>query len=151
MSSAPRSVRRRPFGVRLYLAFAFAAVAIITAGIAYLIVGDTGEQAADEQLSELAVGRTAGLADAIGQRPPKQTAATLDGVTEEGYAAWVFDGDGRLISPKVAEGIELLEVPNARGAVRSALIGSRYLRELSGGATVVALPIFRGGQIAGAI
>src|SRR5918998_6563021 len=114
MSTAPRSVRRRPFGVRLYLAFAFAAVAMITAGIAYLIVGDTGAQAADEQLSDLAVGRTAGLAEAIGSRPRRQTAATLDGVTEEGYAAWVFNGEGRLISPNVAEGIELLEVPNAR-------------------------------------
>ncbi|HEX2128798.1 MAG TPA: ATP-binding protein [Solirubrobacterales bacterium] len=151
MPPRQRSVRRRPFGVRLYLAFAFAAVAMITAGIAYLIVGDTGERAADEQLSELAVGRTAGLADAIGSRPRKQTAATLSGVAEEGYAAWVFNGDGRLISPKVAEGIELLEVPNARGAVRSALIGSRYLRELSGGVTVAALPVFREGRIAGAI
>jgi signal transduction histidine kinase len=151
MSTGPRSVRRRPFGVRLYLAFAFAAVAMITAGIAYLIVGDTGEQAAGEQLSDLAVGRTAGLADAIGSRPRKQTAATLDGVTEEGYAAWVFSADGRLISPKIAEGIELLEVPNARGAVRSALIGSRYLRELPGRVTVVSLPVFREGRIAGAI
>lgn len=137
--------------MRLYLAFAFAAVAMITAGIAYLIVGDTGEQAADEQLSELAVGKTAGLADAIGQRPRKQTAATLDGVTEQGYAAWVFDDEGKLISPRIAEGIELLEVPNVRAAVRSALIGSRYTRELPGGVTVVALPIFREGRIDGAI
>ena len=37
-----RSVRRRPFGVRLYLAVAFAAVALITAGLAYLLVSDTG-------------------------------------------------------------------------------------------------------------
>ena len=45
--SRVRSVRRRPFGVRLYLALAFASVALITAGLAYLLVSDTGEQAAD--------------------------------------------------------------------------------------------------------
>ena len=139
------------FGVRLYLAFAFASVAVITAGLAYLIVGDTGEQAADTQLTELAVGRTVGLADAIGGRPPKQTAATLAGSTEEGYGAWVFDGDGELVTPNVAEGIELSEVPNDRRAVEAALAGSRYVDELSGGVTVVGIPIFRDGAIVGAI
>ena len=39
--------RRRPFGVRLYLAVAFAAVAMITAGLAFVVVSDTGERAAD--------------------------------------------------------------------------------------------------------
>ena len=58
-----RSVRRRPFGVRLYLAVAFAAVALITAGLAYLLVSDTGEQAADEQVTQIAIGRTVTLAD----------------------------------------------------------------------------------------
>jgi len=146
-----RSVRRRLFGVRLYLAFAFASVAVITAGLGYLIVGDSGQRAADTQLTELAVGRTVGLADAIGRRPAKQTAATLAGSTEEGYAAWVFNDEGALISPSVAEGIELLEVPNARGAAQSSLLGSRYIDELSGGVTVVGIPIFRDGVIAGAI
>jgi two-component system, OmpR family, phosphate regulon sensor histidine kinase PhoR len=149
--SSQRSVRRRPLGVRLYLALAFAAVALITAAIAYLIVGDTGEQAAERQLKELAVGRTVGLADAIGRHPRKQTAATLAGVTEEGYAAWVFNREGRLVSPKIAEGIELLEVPDARRGVQAALIGSRYVNELADGVTVVAIPIFREGGIGGAI
>jgi signal transduction histidine kinase/HAMP domain-containing protein len=151
MTPRQRSVRRRPLGVRLYLALAFAAVALVTAGIAYLVAGDTGEQEADAQLTELAVGRTVGLADAIGRRPRKQTAATLAGVSEAGYAAWVFDRDGRLISPKTAEGIELLEVPGARRGARSALLGSRYVDKRPEGATVVALPIFREGSIAGAI
>ncbi len=69
-STTPRSVRRRPFGVRLYLALAFAAVALITAGLAYLLVSDTGERAADEDLTQLAIGRTVQLADEIGNRPP---------------------------------------------------------------------------------
>ena len=64
-----RSVRRRPFGVRLYLAVAFAAVALITAGLAYLLVSDTGERAADDELTQIAIGRTVELADEIGNRP----------------------------------------------------------------------------------
>ena len=146
-----RSVRRRPFGVRLYLAVAFAAVALITAGLAYLLVSDTGEQAADEELTQIAIGRTVSLADEIGNRPRAAPPTTLAGITEQGYSAWVFDADGRLITTKTSRGVELLAVPGARGAVQAALIGSRYVDELPGGVTVVAVPIFREGAIDGAI
>jgi signal transduction histidine kinase len=147
----PRSVRRRPFGVRLYLAVAFAAVALITAGIAYVLVGQTGTGAAGQELTELAVARTVRAADAIGSRPHKQTAATLDGVIETGYSAWVFDSDGKRISPEISAGVGLLQVPEYRRAVQAGLAGLRYVKELPGGVTVVARPIFRSGRIAGAI
>jgi two-component system sensor histidine kinase VicK len=149
-SSLTRS-RRRPFGVRLYLAVAFAAVALITAGLAYLLVSDTGQQAADEDLAELAVGRTVALADEIGNRPPRAAAATIAGVSEQGYSAWVFNADGGLETANTSQGVELLEVPNARRGVRAALIGGRYTDELPGGVTVVAVPIFRDATIDGAI
>ncbi len=149
--SRVRSVRRRPFGVRLYLALAFASVALITAGLAYLLVSDTGEQAADEDLTELAVGRTVGLADEIGNRPPRNAAATLAGITEQAYSAWVFNADGRLETENRSHGVELLAVPGARRAVQSAIIGSRYVEDFPGGVTVVAVPILREGAIDGAI
>ena len=150
-STVIRSVRRRPFGVRLYLAVAFAAVALITAGLAYLLVSDTGQRAADEDLTQLAVGRTVGLADEIGNRPPRAAAATLAGISEQGYSAWVFDDQGALTTAKTSRGVELLEVPGGRRGVRAALIGSRYIDELPGGVTVAAVPIFRDGAIDGAI
>ena len=146
-----RSVRRRPFGVRLYLALAFAAVALITAGLAYLLVGQTGTGAAGQELSELAVARTVRAADAIGSRPRKQTRPTLDGVIETGYSAWVFDADGRRISPETSAGVGLLQVPEYRRAVEAGLAGLRYVKDLPGGVTVVARPIFRSGRIAGTI
>ena len=59
MVGQPRFRRRRPFGVRLYLAFAFTGVALITAGLAYLLVSETGQEAADEQLDEIARGSAA--------------------------------------------------------------------------------------------
>ena len=144
-------MRRRPFGVRLYLAVAFAAVALITAGLAYLLVSDTGQQAADEDLSELAVGRTVGLADEIGNRPPRAAAATIAGIAEQGYSAWVFDSEGGLTTANISQGVELLEIPGARRAVQAALMGSRYIDKLPGGVTVVAVPIFRNAAIEGAI
>ncbi len=149
--SRPRSVRRRPFGVRLYLALAFASVALITAGLAYLLVSDTGERAADEDLTQLAVGRTVGLADEIGNRPPRNAAATLAGISGQGYSAWVFDSIGRLQTERRSQGVELLAVPGARRAVQSAIIGSRYVEDFPGGVTVVAVPILREGSIDGAI
>ena len=145
------SVRRRPFGVRLYLAFAFAAVALITAGLAYLLVGDTGEQAAGEQLTELAVGRASVLADAVGDRPGGQTEATLSGTLDESFVAWAFDREGKLISARSVEGVELFEVPNARRAAQVSGIGSRFVDERPGNVTVVGLPIFRNGRIAGSV
>jgi signal transduction histidine kinase len=149
--STPASVRRRPFGVRLYLALAFAAVAIITAGLAYLLVADTGQQAADEDLVQLAVGRTVGLADEIGARPQRAARTAVAGISDQGYSAWVFDADGRLVTPGNSGGIDLLAVPGGRRGVQSALIGSRYVEKLPGGVTVVAVPVFRDGAIDGAI
>jgi len=145
------SARRRPFGVRLYLAVAFAAVAMVTAGLAYLVVRDTGERNADEGLAEIAVGRTASLASEIGDRPPRAAATTLAGITEEGYSAWVFDVESQLTTPTTSGGVELLEVPGARRAAQKALIGSRSIDEQADGVTVVSIPILRAGRIDGAI
>jgi signal transduction histidine kinase len=146
-----RSVRRRPFGVRLYLAVAFAAVAMITAGLAFVVVSDTGERAADEELTQLAVGRTVSLADEIGDRPSRAAPTTLAGITDEGYSAWVFDSDNRLTTTEESRGVNLRAVPGYRDAVRAALIGSRFVDELPDGVTIVSVPIFREGTIDGAI
>ena len=70
--------RRRPFGVRLYLAFAFAGVALITAGLAYLLVSESGQEAADEQLDEIATGSAFSLAGEIGDRPEKGAQTVLE-------------------------------------------------------------------------
>src|SRR3954465_12141816 len=142
-----RSVRRRPFGVRLYLALAFASVALITAGLAYLLVSDTGQEAADEDLVQLAVGRTVGLADELGDRRANDSKTIVAGITEQGYSAWVFDDSGKLLTAKTSGGVGLLAVPGGREGVRGALIGSRYVDKLPGGVTVVAVPIFRNGAI----
>ena len=143
--------RRRPFGVRLYLALAFAGVALITAGLAYLLVSQTGTEEADERLDEIASGRTARLAGEVGNSRPGNARAVLDLATEEGFAAWVFDLQGNVISPRVSEDVDLGDVERSREAVREALAGNQFVQELPGGNTVVAAPVFRDLVIDGAV
>lgn len=143
--------RRRPFGVRLYLALAFAGVALITAGLAYLLVSQTGTREADERLDEIASGRTSRLAGEVGNRSAANAQAALDLATEDGYAAWVFDRGLRVVTPRVSEGVRLADVEGYRRAVRAALAGNQYVQELPGGNTVVAAPVFREGRIDGAV
>jgi signal transduction histidine kinase len=142
---------RRPVGVRLYLAIAFAAVALITAGLAALLVTGSSDDAADEQAVELTLGRTVRLADRIGERPPKATATLLADVSDPGYSAWVFDVKGELLTPEVSRGASLSEVPGRAKAIRLALRGSRTIDELPGGVTSVAAPVFRDAQSDGAV
>src|SRR5688572_6663875 len=109
--------RRRPFGVRLYLAFAFAGVALITAGLAYLLVSETGEEAADERLGDIASGRTSELVDQLADRSERKAQDTLDAATQEGFSAWVFDDSGELVTGAASQGVALAEVDQRRRAV----------------------------------
>jgi signal transduction histidine kinase len=148
---APASVRRRPFGVRLYLAFAFAGVALITAAIVYLLVSATGQGAANERLDDLAAGRTVRLADEVGSRAQKNASSALDVVNEEGYSAWIFNDKHKLISDSVARDINVNSIDQRGEAVRKALAGDRFVQSLPGDATLVATPVFRNGAIDGAV
>jgi len=147
--SQPRA--RRPVGVRLYLAIAFAAVALITAGLSVLLVSNATEDTANERAVEITVGRTVRLADRIGDRPPKVAPTVLADITDPGYAAWVFDDKGKLVTPEVARGVPLDDVAGYPRAVRLAERGSRSVDELPNGVTSVTTPVFREGSPAGAV
>ena len=69
---------RRPFGVRLYLAMAFAAVALIAAGLTYVLASGSSDSAAEHSSSEIAVGRTVRLADTLGAAPPGRAATIVE-------------------------------------------------------------------------
>lgn len=137
--------------MRLYLAFAFAGVALITAGLAYLLVSQTGTEEADERLDEIASGRTSRLAGEVGNRPQDKARAALEVATEDGYSAWAFDADGRVITPYVSEGLHIRDVEQYERARSAALGGNQFVQELPGGNTVVAAPVFRDGAIDGAV
>ena len=126
-SRLPRA-RRNPFGVRLYLAFAFAGVALITAGIVYLLVSETGTEEADERLDELASGRTIALANEVEDVGPGKAQDTLDVAAQEDFSAWVYDASGNLITASTSQGFDVDDVEDGRRAVAAALDGRRLRR-----------------------
>ena len=148
----PQPGARGPIGgVRLYLAIAFAAVALISAGLSVLLVSDSGESTANQRSTEIAVGRSVRLADRIGDRPEKAVPTLLADIADPGYSGWVFDRAGELLTPVVSRGVPLDDVPNNARAVRLALRGSRTVDDLPDDVTSVATPIFREGRPAGAL
>jgi signal transduction histidine kinase len=151
MVGQPRWQRRRPFGVRLYLAFAFAGVALITAGLAYLLVNQSGQEAADTRLDEIASGRTSALADEIADVRERRSQDVLDAAEQEGFSAWVFNASGDILTEPVSQGLSVFDVEDGQRARREALSGSRYVQPLPGGNTVVAEPIFRDTILAGVL
>jgi signal transduction histidine kinase len=147
-----QTASRRPFGVRLYLAIGFALVALITAGLAVLLAGGTSEDV-NERAEALTVGRTIGLADEIGERPPAAAPALLvEEVNDPGYSSWAFGPGGKLISPESSRGVELSDVPGYERAVRRAVEnGSRTVESRPDGITLVATPVLREGRLDGAV
>jgi two-component system sensor histidine kinase VicK len=146
-----RGRARRPFGVRLYLAVAFAAVALIAAGLSYVLASGSSQSEAEHSSAEIAVGRTVRIGDAIGAAPPRRTAMIVEQKSDPTYAAWAFNAVGKLLTPRVAEGVSLGEVGGRKQATRAALAGGRSTKDYPGSVTVVSLPIFRDGELAGAI
>jgi signal transduction histidine kinase len=151
MVGQARFRRRRPFGVRLYLAFAFAGVALITAGLAYLLVSETGQEAADEQLDEIARGSAVSLAADVGARGEKGAQTVLEPSANEAISAWVFDTDGRLVTNRTSQGVSLAEVDRHKRAVREAQNGGTYVEPLPGGETVVGVSVVRDGIFDGVL
>ncbi len=142
---------RRLFGVRLYLALAFAAVALIAAGLSYVLASGSSESAARHSSSEIAVGRTVRLADAAGVVPSAKTPRVVGERTDPNFAAWALNASGKLLTPRVSEGVSLGEVPRRHASTTAALEGGRAVKDLPGSVTVVSLPVFRKGRLAGAV
>jgi len=142
---------KRPFGVRLYLTIGFAAVALITAGLSYLLLTGTGDQAASQRAADITVGRAVRLADRIGGRVPKKSATAFTSITDPGFSAWVYDRDRELVTPRLSRGVVPHDVDNHFAVVKNALQGSRTVDRLPDRATMVATPIFRNGHLGGAL
>jgi two-component system phosphate regulon sensor histidine kinase PhoR len=148
---APATRSRRPFGVRLYLTIGFAAVAMITAGFSYVLVSGSSRNAASERSADITVGRTVRLADRIGAHPWSMARAELESISDPGYAAWVFDDRGRLLTPRFSRGVPLGAVAGRRTAVAVALQGSRAVHSLPDSVTLASAPIFRDNRLSGAL
>jgi two-component system, OmpR family, phosphate regulon sensor histidine kinase PhoR len=142
---------RRRVGVRLWLGLAFAGVGIITGASVYAFVSRSSEESASERSVEITVGRTVRLADELGEFDRGASESLLEDTRSEDFVAWVFDRMGRLISSQAVLDVDLADVKARGDAVRAALRGGRIVRQQGGGVTDVSLPVFRDGEIAGAV
>ena len=142
---------KRPFGVRLYLTIGFAAVALITAGLSFLLLTGSSDQAASQRAADITVGRAVSVADRIGSHVPAKTEKELATVSDPGFSAWVYDRNRKVITPSHSRGVALDDVDGREPAVTTALRGSRMVNRLADRATMVATPIFRNGHLAGAL
>ena len=149
--SAGSGRSKRPFGVRLYLTIGFAAVALITAGLWFLLLTGSSDEAASQRAADITVGRAVRLADRIGSHVPKKSQKALATVTDPGFSAWVYDRNRKLITPKHSRGLSPRDLDNHHEVVRMGLHGLRTVHRLPDQATMVATPIFRNGHLAGAL
>ncbi len=146
-------LKRRRIGVRTWLAAAFAAVGIITALSLYLLVTDTSEEAAQEEATDVAVGRTVALAQVLGNAPRAEVNEILDSNRSENFAVWAIGRNNNLISPRNVLDVSLNQVDGRSEAIAVALSGVSYfdVSDDEPVVSIVALPVFRDNEIAGAV
>ena len=135
-------------GMRVWLAAAFAAVGLTLAGYVYLSVVDSSQEVLEEHSGELAVGRTITLVDSLGdaERPED----VIIGSRAEGFWAWYFDAEGRLIAPK--RGGPVLRSIEDRGTlVEEALTGRRAVEAFPGETTIVSVPVYGPAGVKGVV
>ncbi len=145
--------KRRPFGVRLWLALMFAAIGILTGSTVYLFVAETSQQAAEDRASEVAQGQSLQLASELGATKIKNAGKVIAQYRNDAFAAWYFNRRNLLKTQRdiAIASQTLASVPNQREARRTALSGQPYATELEGGLTVVGQPVFRNDHLGGAL
>jgi signal transduction histidine kinase len=143
--------RTRRVGVRLYLALAFASVALIAAGLSYVLASGSSESQAGQSSSDIAVGRTVRLADRVGARPPSDAVAIVLSANDPTYSAWLFKRNGVRLGARVMGGVDLRTVPSKAPTLAAALNGSSAVDDQPGGVTVAAQPVYRRGRVVGAV
>src|SRR6476469_5315020 len=132
--AAGRGRSKRPFGVRLYLTIGFAGVALIAAGLSYLLLTGSSDSAASQRAADITVGRAVSLADRVGRHPAGQ-----------------YGRNRTLLTSKRSRGFALHDVESHPEDVTAALQGERTVDRLPDGVTVVATPVFRNGMLSGAL
>ena len=132
--------------MRLWLGAAFALVSLITAASVYVFVDDSSGRTLRSESADLAVGKTASLADELG-RVDKLHAANLLAQANTGtFTAWALNRHGHPFAPG-QEFAQLTSVQQRPEALRVALDGRRYRASLQDNVTIAAAPIFGSGEV----
>jgi two-component system phosphate regulon sensor histidine kinase PhoR len=136
--------RRIP--MRLWLGAAFAAVSLITAASVYVFVDDSSGRTLQSESADLAVGKTAGLADDLGRVDKLHAANVLALANTPTLRAWALNRHGHPFAPG-QEFTQLAGVQQRPEALRVALDSRRYKASLPDNVTIAAAPIFGSGEV----
>ena len=132
--------------MRLWLGAAFALVSLITAASVYVFVDDSSGRTLQSESADLAVGKTASLADDLGRSDKFHAANVLTQADTTTFKAWALNRQGRPFAPgQNFAGLDSLQ--QRPEAFRVALDGRRYNAMLPDNVTVAAAPIFGSGKV----
>ena len=132
--------------MRLWLGAAFALVSLITAASVYVFVDDSSGRTLQSESADLAVGKTASLADDLGRSDKFHAANVLTMADTTTFKAWALNRHGHAFAPgQNFAGLDALQ--QRPEAFRVALDGRRYNASLPDNITVAAAPIFGSGKV----
>jgi signal transduction histidine kinase len=132
--------------MRLWLGAAFALVSLITAASVYVFVDDSSGRTLQSESADLAVGKTASLADDLGRSDKFHAANVLAQADTTTFKAWALNRHGSPYAPgQNFAGLDTLQ--QRPEAFRVALDGRRYKASLPDNITVAAAPIFGSGKV----
>jgi signal transduction histidine kinase len=132
--------------MRVWLGAAFALVSLITAASVYVFVDDSSGRTLQSESADLAVGKTASLADDLGRADKFHAANVLAQSNSATLKAWALNRNGHPFAPgQNFAGLDSLQ--QRPEAFRVALDGRRYRASLPDNITVAAAPIFGSGEV----
>jgi two-component system, OmpR family, phosphate regulon sensor histidine kinase PhoR len=132
--------------MRLWLGAAFALVSLITAASVYVFVDDSSGRTLQSESADLAVGKTASLADDLGRVDKLHAANVLAQADSATFKAWALNRHGHPFAPG-QNFTELDTLAQRPEAFQVALDGRRYRASLPDNITVTAAPIFGSGEV----
>lgn len=132
--------------MRVWLGAAFALVSLITAASVYVFVDDSSGRTLQSESADLAVGKTASLADDLGRVDKLHAANVLAQSNSATFKAWAVNRHGHPFAPgQNFAGLDTLQ--QRPEAFRVAIDGRRYKASLPDNITVAAAPVFGAAKV----
>ncbi|MBM3668059.1 MAG: HAMP domain-containing protein [Actinobacteria bacterium] len=132
----------RRVGMRIWLGAAFALVTLITALAVYVFVDDSSGRTLQSESADLAVGRTASIADTLEGTSTLEAAAILNDSNTETFQVWAVNRRGGSFAPPAIPPADLRSIGRAGEASAAARAGRRFRADLPGDRTIASAPIF---------
>ena len=131
-------------GMRWWLAATFAVIAMLTAVLVAAVSSRQADRAVRANSEDIAVGKTVTASFVIERALAHGTLADALPLiaARRGLSLFVFDAQGRLLTPGASNGVEWRTLRGRGVMLREALAGHRAVRS-TGGTTLAALPLRR--------